>query len=166
MKVKQHGGHAEPEQPKGRRIRCRVLGVSSGFIHGDGSVPKQRATTQEGMASPVRSISCSGVLWAPRNRQTDRQSQTAATAHFSTISLVGAPPLKLWSKFVYDSARLYRRWCRYRWSERMRRDSQIRQARLCHTCRRGSIPTLQALDPFEGLYTRKGNESEKDPGTR
>ena len=57
MKVKQHSGHAEPEQPKGRRIRCRVLEVSSGFIHGESSVAKERATMQEGMASPVRSIS-------------------------------------------------------------------------------------------------------------
>src|SRR5436190_17326933 len=166
MKVKQHSGHAEPEQPKGRRIRCRVLEVSSGFIHGESSVAKERATMQEGMASPVRSISVVALSRRLRDRQTGRQSHSSATAHFSTISLVGAPPLKLWSKIVYDSARLYRRWCRYRRSERMRRHSQIRQARLRHTCRRGSIPTLQALDPFEGFYTRKGNESEKDPGTR
>ena len=50
MKVKQYGGHAEAQQPKGRRIRCRILEVSSGFVHGDASVPKERATMQEGMA--------------------------------------------------------------------------------------------------------------------
>jgi hypothetical protein len=36
--------------------------LSSGFVHGDGSVPKKTATMQEGMALLVRSSSCIGAL--------------------------------------------------------------------------------------------------------
>src|SRR5678815_1496278 len=124
---------------------------------------------QEGMA---RSFDQSPVVaFSERPRSRSRHwsgAKTCRTAYFRsfTISLVAPPPLKLWSSFVYDSARLYRRWCRYRRSECMRRDSQIRQARLRHAGWRGSIPALQALDSFEGLFAREGSEFEKAPGTR
>ena len=45
----------------------------------------------------------------------------------------------------------------------MRRNSQIRQARLRHAGRCGSIAAVQALDPFERVFAREGSESEKTP---
>ena len=43
----------------------------------------------------------------------------------------------------------------------MRRNSQIRQARLRHAGRCGSIAALQALDSFERVFARKGSEPKK-----
>jgi hypothetical protein len=56
VQVEQNGGHPEAEQPKRRWIRCRILDVSSGFVHGDGSVSKERATMQVRTATPLKAL--------------------------------------------------------------------------------------------------------------
>jgi hypothetical protein len=65
MKIKQHSGHAEPNQPKGRRIRCRVLEVSvDSFMARAVWLKKERQCKKEWLRpfdqSPV--VALSGLL--------------------------------------------------------------------------------------------------------
>src|SRR5438477_11054157 len=142
--------------------------MSGGFVHGTGRLPKERSTMQEGMASLVRSISCSGALSAEAvvTGRLDGGGRSAATAYFWSLSDFACrrTSAEIMVLVSYDSARLSCCWCGYRRSECMRRNSQIRQARLRHAGRCRSIAALQALDPFERVFARKGSESEETPG--